>query len=281
MSFDPVAVLKECGGREDAQINLFTAAIALAAPSHPGIVADKYFNHMSKIARDVGERYRELVGANAPESALTQLASLSRVIDLMEGYKGDSERYDDLQNADMMRVIDRRRGMPIALGILYMQAGRMNGWTVHGLNFPGHFLCRIDSGAERIIFDPFEGGAIMEAPDLRMLVKRMRGGHAELSADYYAPCSNRETLMRLQNNIKLRLIEAEDYAGALRSVEMMRWFAPEEYRLFLDTGVLQARLGRRDEAIAALEEYIMRAPDPRDRQDAQMMIRELRTMPPG
>ena len=51
-------------------------------------------------------------------------------------YRGDSETYDDTQNADLIRVIRRRRGLPVALGILYLHAARAQGWPAVGLNFP-------------------------------------------------------------------------------------------------------------------------------------------------
>lgn len=276
MSFDSRDILTESGKKEDGDINLFNVAMAFAAPTHEGISIDKYFNHAGKMARDVASHYIDLLNAGAKDDVRTQLAALKHVLADSEGYEGDMQEYDDLQNADMIRVIDRRKGMPISLGILYIHVGRANGWFLDGVNFPGHFLCRIEKGGERLIFDAFSGCTLMEAPDLRKLIKDIRGPNAELSADYYKPCSNRDTLMRLQNNIKLRLIDAEDYEGALKSVEMMRLVAPDEYRLLLDAGVLYAKTGQRLLAVEVLEKYIMQAPNPQDRRDAENIIRHIR-----
>src|SRR3546814_19012868 len=60
------------------------------------------------------------------------------------GYPGDTESYDDPQNADLVRVIDRRMGLPVSLGVLYIHAARAQSWPVCGLDFPGHFLIRLD-----------------------------------------------------------------------------------------------------------------------------------------
>ena len=157
MSFDFRAILTESGGKEDGDINLFSVAMAFAAPAHEGISIDKYFNHVTKSAREVGERFIELLNAGAKNDVRTELAALKHILADREGYEGDMESYDDLQNADLIRVIDRRKGMPIALSILYIHVGRLNGWAVDGLNFPGHFLCRIEKHGERLIFDPFAG----------------------------------------------------------------------------------------------------------------------------
>src|SRR5690606_10569173 len=119
---------------------------------------------------------------------------------------------------DLVRVIDRRKGLPIAISILYIHAGRAQGWNVVGLSFPGHVVIRLEEEGHRLIADPFNGGKVLQAPDLRSLVKNALGDKAELSADYYNPATNREMLIRLQNNIKLRQVESEDYEEALKTV---------------------------------------------------------------
>ena len=102
------------------------------------------------------------------------------------------------------------------------------------------------------------------------------GPNAELSATYYEPANNRTILVRLQNNIKLRRIEAEDYEGALRIVQAMRAIDPAEYRLLLDAGVLYARTNRLQNAIETLEDYIAKAPGDRDRHEAALLLQNLR-----
>lgn len=276
MTFDSRSVLMESGGKEDAELNLFTLALAFAAPAHEGISIDKYFSHASKVAKDVAERYIALLNAGADDDVNTQLAALKHILADREGYVGDTETYDDLQNADLMRVIDRRKGLPIALCILYIQAGRDNGWQVDGLNFPGHFLARIEYKGQRLIFDPFGGCEILEAPQLRQLLKKVRGTNAELSADFYKPCTNRDTLIRLENNVKLRLIDGEDYEGAIKVIEAMQMLDPREYRLLLDAGVLYAKTGQRTLAADVLEKYITLAPNPQDRRDAEAILRQIK-----
>jgi hypothetical protein len=78
------------------------------------------------------------------------------------GYDGDRLNYDDPQNADFMAVIDRRRGLPVALGILYIHAARAAGFEATGLNTPGHFLLRIAARSGEALIDPFNGGAALE-----------------------------------------------------------------------------------------------------------------------
>ena len=87
-----------------------------------------------------------------------QINALKSVLVSEYGYSGDTVSYDSLQNANLIQVIDRRKGLPITLGIIYIHAARAQGWDIDGLNFPGHFLLRIEDGVKRTIFDPFNGG---------------------------------------------------------------------------------------------------------------------------
>ncbi|MDB5490582.1 MAG: Protein sirB1 [Micavibrio sp.] len=276
---DPVKLmsqLRAIGTQADASIDLGRTALYLAAVEQPGLSLDRYENHIKALSNEVGERYTMLLDAGAEDNAGTRLAAIKHILVDKYDYNGDTETYDDLQNASLTRVIDRRKGMPISLAILCIQIGRNLGWTIYGLNLPGHFVCRLDMGAARLIFDPFDKCSLLQAPDLRRLVKRSLGEKAELSTTYYEPADNRTILIRLQNNIKLRRIEAEDYEGALRIVEGMRAIDPDEYRLLLDAGVLYARTNKLQSAIETLEAYIAKAPGDRDRAEAAVLLRQIR-----
>jgi len=278
MTFDPDQYLREVGGQADEDIDLARVALALALVTARDVSAEKYFNHIEKLCEEV-ERFHEgaLVEAGDTDSAALRLESLRSVLYERYGYEGDVEDYDHIQNASLLRLIDRGKGMPITLGILYIHVGRALGWALEGLNVPGHFLCRIDYESERILFDAFNGCKALGAPDIRFIVKQALGAEAEISASYYEPCSNREILIRLQNNIKLRKIEAEDYAGALEVVQWLQVIDPQEYRLCLDAGVLYARNQQPRLAVENLERYIDEAPDANDRHDAALLLQHIRT----
>ncbi len=270
------AALAALAGTADGDIAIGRAALLLGAVNHPGLSLDRYETHLKKLCADVGQRHAELLSAGAADDLPARVAALKHVLADSNGYEGDMETYDDLQNADLVRVIERRRGMPVALSILYIHAARAQGWEACGMNIPGHFAVRLDMNGQRLFFDPFARCEILQAADLRRLVKRALGPQAELSATYYEPMSPRAVLIRLQNNVKVRLIEAEEYEEALRTVETMRVIDPHEYRLLLDAGVLYARTGQRLAAIDVLEQYIAKAPNDSDRRDAALFLQQIR-----
>jgi regulator of sirC expression with transglutaminase-like and TPR domain len=263
--------LRELAAIASPVLPIGEAALALASFERPRVGLARYRQHLTSIGRDVG-RYAG-AAADLPDRA----HALNEIILLKYGYSGDELTYDDLQNANLMRVVDRRKGLPVALGILYLHAARAQGWDSVGLGFPGHFLIRLAEGPERLILDPFHGGRVCDAADLRDLLKATAGQEIELSPEHYAPVSDRDVLLRLQNNLKSRLLQAARYDRALRVVETMLMLAPDLAELWQEAGLLHARQGNIRASVSALQEFVIRAPEGTARHQAAAILQQLKS----
>src|SRR5579883_3006576 len=264
------AFLRDLARRGREPLPLASAALALACRDRPRVDLARYHHHLALLAREVGE------AASGATATARRVAALNEVILGRYGYQGDTLTYEDLQNANLMRVIDRRKGLPVALGILYIHAGRAQGWDMAGLAFPGHFLVRLEAEGERVILDPFHGGRVCEAAELRDLLKATSGTEAELTPQHYAPVSDREILIRLQNNLKLRLIESRHMERALGVVESMMLFAPHYAVLWREAGLINAQLGNLRAAIGALEHFLEIAGDDKARHQTASLLQQLK-----
>ena len=257
----------------EEEIDLAEAALLLAELDRPGGDLARYRHHLSLLTRDTAGVADEL---GAEDSLEARAEALRRVLVGRYSYQGDAATYDDLQNANLMRVIDRRRGLPVALGILFLHAARAQGWSAAALNFPGHFLIRLELHGERLILDPFHQGRLCEIRDLRDLLKFALGPEVELGPEHYTEIGNRGVLLRLQNNIKQRLLQAEDLARAVAVMEAMLMFAPSSSELWCDLGLTQARLGSLRGAILALDNFLqLGGRDPR-RAEVLGLLQQLR-----
>jgi regulator of sirC expression with transglutaminase-like and TPR domain len=273
-SSDPEACarfLRELGASRAQILPIAEAALALASFERPRVDFGHYRDHLRLLARDVG-RHPDAAGDLAARAR-----ALSEIILLKYGYSGDELTYDDLQNANLIRVIDRRKGLPVALGILYIHAARAQGWEMAGLAFPGHFLVRLSDGQERVIVDPFHGGQVCGAAELRELLKAATGRDSELLPEHYTAASDRDVLLRLQNNLKARLLQTQNPERALTVVETMLMLAPDLAELWHEAGMLHRHLGNMRAAAAALEQYVVRAPDGMARHQAAAVLQQLRT----
>ncbi len=274
LPLDIRARLTEIGGAEDGAIDLFESALVLAAADRPGAQFEPYRRHMEAIISEV----RAYVGGTEPSVPLDlRIEGLVQVIVKRYGYGGTDEVFDDLDAVNMMRVIDSRSGMPIVIGILFMQTARALRWDIRGLDFPGRFLIRLEEGAERRILDPFAGGTVIEPRDMRDMFKAIAGNYVELRPEHYRDMGNRDILLRLQGNIKIRLLRQERFDDALETLETMLLFAPERPELWRETGLLHARLDHLKDAVRALEEYLGRCGADEARYNTSKLLQELRT----
>ena len=267
-------LLRRIGTGPDDGIDLAEAALALAAldPTDPApdpALADCR-RHLDRLVRYVA------TASGDDEDVAERCETLAAVIHEDFGYAGDMATYDDLQNANLVRVIERRKGLPIALGIVYMHAARHCGWTIHGLNFPGHFLLRLDGEVDRVILDPFHDGQMRDSGEMRGLLKSLQGAEAELVPEHYRRVSDREVLLRLQNNVKLRLMQLQQYEQAAAAVDRMLLFAPGVFTLWREAGLLHGHVGNLGSAIAALETYLDFETREAPRREVSSHLRQLR-----
>ncbi len=264
-------ILAEAESGPDRTIDLALTALALAALDRPRVSLDRYRRHLDDLANDTARR------AHEADDADTRVAVLAGVLGREYGYEGDSATYDDPQNANLMRVIDRRRGLPVALGILYIHAGRAQGWPVVGINFPGHFLLRMEGVGGHAILDPFAPERRPGANDLRELFKRLAGEDAELEARFFDAVGDRDILLRLQNNIKSRALGSGDVVRAANVARSMVRVAPEHANAWYELGLLEARTDNLRSAVAALEAFLEKSTRDAVRHHAATLIQELRT----
>ncbi len=264
-------VLRAAGQAADEAIDPGAVALALAAIDCPGQTLAPYQEHLLELQRAV------LTACVDPGNLEARAQALTSVIGETFGYAGDTGAYEDMRNANLMHVIDRRKGLPVALGIIYIVTARGLGWDCSGLNFPAHFLIRLGHGQARRILDPFNGGKVVEANGLRELLKYFGGNEVELKPEHTQPVSNRNLLMRLLNNIRGRAVAAQDLARASEIMHRMLMIAPNSAELWHDYGLTLARKGTFRKAMEAMENCREQADDPRLRKFADDAIAKLRT----
>lgn len=263
--------LRAAGESDESRVDLAGTALVLAALDRPEKRIADYRRHLDAVAADTR---RLAPGASALNDKIT---ALREAVFGLHGYAGDTATYDDAQNANLMSVIDRRRGLPVALGILCVDAARAQGWDMVGLNFPGHFLVELRSAGASAIIDPFGAAEVMDAGALKRRLREVYRREVALDASHCRAVADRDILLRLQNNIKIRALRDEDTARALAIVESMVLLAPRQSELRLELTMLRARAGSLKSAIRELEEFLGGIGKGEKPEAADALLRELKS----
>ncbi len=237
-------VLIEAGQADDADFPLLEAAIACAIHDYPFRDPEP----VRILARNAAERLAERVGGESPEDALAETMAADLRLN------GDLLNYDSPANTDVIDIAERRRGLSAALAVFYLDAAARGGVEAQGVDFPNHFLLRVETAAGPVALDPFSQGRVVLPSELSR--RALRAGLTPHVADrldlLMAPVSARQGLIRLQNVMFSRAIKAEDFGGAERSALRRALLDPEDHRPWLDVASAREKQGALTGALEAL-----------------------------
>jgi regulator of sirC expression with transglutaminase-like and TPR domain len=254
---DPRAALEAIGQLPDQELDLADAALQLARVDQPSGNWQAARAHVSELARYAVD----LAADRADDDLSVRAGALAGLLAGRYGYIGDTDTYDSPANANLIQVIERRRGLPVTLGILWLHCARAAGWEAHGLDFPGHFLIALTGGGTQLVLDVFAGGLPLDSRAMRGLVKRIEGPKAELRPGLLQPVGSRAVLLRLQQNIKQRRLGSGDIAGGLACIEDMLRIAPDMAQLWREAALVNQRLDHVSAALRCFERFLALVPE--------------------
>ncbi|WP_157016887.1 transglutaminase family protein [Mesorhizobium xinjiangense] len=205
---------------EDGDILLDLASLALSHLDHENTDIGPYLERLEEIEDRVCDEGRSAVLSRE------RAAVLSRVLHGEFGFVGDTETYDAPVNADFSGVLDRKRGLPIALSILYVAMARRAGWSAYVLNLPGHVMVQIGEKSP-VVIDPFAGGGPVSERKIAAICQACLGKEGGASALSVFRMSNRDVLARLLNNQAVRAENDNDPHRALEVYRRITQVAPE------------------------------------------------------
>ncbi|KQS57345.1 hypothetical protein ASG17_01025 [Brevundimonas sp. Leaf363] len=241
---DAEAILAEAGAGDDDAFPLLEAAIACAIHDYPFRDPEP----ARLLAANAVERLKERIGGEGPDDALAETLSADLRLN------GDLITYDSPANTDVIDVADRRRGLSAALAVFYLHAARLAGVEAKGVDFPGHFLLRVETSEGPVALDPFSQGRLVLPSELTR--RALRAGLTPHVADrldlLMAPVTDRQALIRLQNVLFSRALKASDYEGAERSALRRALLDPDDHRPWLDVAAARERQGALTGALDAL-----------------------------
>lgn len=138
------------------------------------------------------------------------------------GFAGDEDDYDDPRNSLLDQVIERRRGLPILLSVVYIEVAQRRGIAVDPIGYPSHFLVSPRDTEPRFFVDPFHGGRILREDVLReRLIELGDEGDDEALDQHLAAVTGRQVVVRILTNLWGSYKRRGDAPGVLRCLERL------------------------------------------------------------
>jgi regulator of sirC expression with transglutaminase-like and TPR domain len=254
----------------EERLDLARAALAIASSDYPNVDAADYLSRIDRLAMEVAER----VGGET--DVYRSIAGLNEILFRCHGYRGNRAEYFDPKNSFLNEVMERKKGIPITLSVLYMEVAQRIGLPLHGVGFPGHFLVKYMDDDQEIVIDPFNGGEIQATASLENLLRRLYGGRATLHPDLLEPVTKKQILRRMLNNLKLIYLGGNDFSRGLSMIDRLLILEPGSAEDLRDRGAVFLRLECFQQALDDFETYLRLVPDAEDARAVRRQAAKLR-----
>lgn len=171
---------------------LETGVIMLSRTVYPELDVSQVCRQIDAIAH----RCRELMVEPLP--VLEKCRIINRVLFHEYGFRGNVDNYTDPENSFLNRVLERRKGLPITLSVLYLLVADRCGLRLEPVGVPGHFVVGCFTDGPAFFIDAFDRGRFLSAAEL---IRYLSGQVIQPDISCLVPSTVREVLCRCCRNL--------------------------------------------------------------------------------
>ncbi|KPK79142.1 MAG: hypothetical protein AMS27_18320 [Bacteroides sp. SM23_62_1] len=143
-------------------------------------------------------------------TALEKIKVINHIFFEIHGFSKNTSNFYNPQNSYINQVIEKKRGNPISIAILYLIIAQKLGLPVFGVNLPKNFILayRDDHGLmdlfsdqrENILFyiNPYNKGTILGRKEIEYFLQQQQ---LKPQRSYFLPCTNLEIIKRIVYNL--------------------------------------------------------------------------------
>ncbi|MDP1780540.1 MAG: tetratricopeptide repeat protein [Hydrogenophaga sp.] len=270
----PLGYFAALVGEEDA-FPLFEAAASIAQDEYPDLDIQQVLGDVDQMLSRVKRR------CNADAGPLQRLRTLNQFFFRDMGFGGNVNNYYDPDNSYINAVLRTRRGIPISLAVLWLELAQGMDLKARGVNFPGHFMVKVNLPTGQVVIDPFTGQSLSrEDLSERLEPYKRRNG---LVDDFDVPvglylqaATPRDIVARLLRNLKEIHRTQEDWLRLIAVQDRLLILLPDAWSEYRDRGLAWAEMGDLPLAVNDLEIYVEHSDDTLDREAIAQRVQELR-----
>ncbi|MDG1724698.1 MAG: transglutaminase-like domain-containing protein [Bacteroidia bacterium] len=190
----------------------------------PNIDRQHIENQLDKIKLDT---WLEL---NYDLTSFEKVKILNRIIFDVHKFTGDTENYHHSKNSFLSSVLERKKGNPISLAVVYCIIAQRLNIPIYGVNLPQHFILgyvkdlewppllrfndeSLSKGSQynEILFyiNPFNNGLIFNQENILKFLKQLK---LEVKEDYFKICENRDIIIRILRNLEVSFSKENNHS---------------------------------------------------------------------
>ena len=233
--------------------SLLDLAFAFASDEYPNLDVDGYKSEITMMGK----------GIQLPlgKDLEMKVKAFMRYFTHDLGFQGNQKDYYNPANSFLNQVIDRRLGIPISLSVLAITMGKEAGLRIFGVGLPGHFVNLACEGRQKVYFDLFQGGRILEYSDCQQLARGATGTNFTLTDQHLEPVNNLQIITRMLSNLRIIYERSNDTNRLVKVLRRMADLHPTEPSLMKELGISLCKSSRHSEALKWLQKYQSHVPE--------------------
>jgi len=260
---------------DDEGFPLLEAAVCVAQDEYPDLDVQQVLGDVDQLLA----RLRRRCPADAGE--LQRLRVLNQFFFRDLGFGGNVNNYYDPDNSYLNAVMRTRRGIPITLAVIWLELAQGLGLKARGVNFPGHFMVKVNLPAGQVVIDPFTGQSLGREDLSERLepYKRRQGLVDDYDVPvglYLQPSASRDILARMLRNLKEIHRTQEDWLRLIAVQDRLLVLLPDAWDEYRDRGLAWAEMGDTRLAVQDLETFVEHTDHSPEREAIGRRLEELR-----
>lgn len=254
----------------DDEIDLARAALVFAKTQYPDVEIEPLLEGLDALAA----RVRARMGSST--DPMDHVAALTSMLLRDFGLRAAEDNFYDPNNSFLNLVLERKRGIPITLSVVYMSVGARAGIALAGADVPMHFLVRVLGVEPPEFVDCYNHGKIMSEEEVRGRITRLLRGKAPFKDSMLEVVSNCRVISRLLNNLRVLYSNSMQFELLLPVLNRLFVLDPYQASLLRQRGIVYHRLGHNDLARQDLENYLASEIEPDDADGVRRFLRKIR-----
>lgn len=253
---------------------LVEGALEMTAAVEPGFPSSWVRIQLDRLAQEAEQRLM-----NEPNAHL-RLEGLLRLFYREWEFIGDHEQYYSSDNIYLDKVLERKKGIPVSLGALFLFLAKRLELPVTGVGFPTQFILKVEwFDSETQYINPFDGEYLSKRV-MGAWLKGHRGPFTELRNEYFNAAGNVDILARWLTVMKSALLREGQFTEALRCSDVVLGaFRPGDPHEIRDRGYIYQQLDCSHAAASDYAYFIEQCPEDPAAELLKLQVAELNKEP--
>lgn len=181
------------GNTVEPTFDLEQGAFAVALHRYPDLDIEEYRSRLDTMADLLRWRSRDF------DRGIDRVREINYYLVQQQSWRGVSQKsYQDPDNSCLNCVIDRRRGIPLSMTVVWLLLAKRLNLQLHGISFPVHFLARYRDEKEDFLIDPFNGGTVVTEEQCKAFLESIG---VQFHDAFLEPVDGRHVIARMLRNL--------------------------------------------------------------------------------